>query len=251
MGWQLRTTSLGTKLALATVAVLSLVSLFLYQQLTSREREHLLSSKTRAAKMVTELFAASLAAPLDFGDAEAVEVEFGNLRTNSEITDTFVWSSSSNRRARLKGDESAPEGTIVPSGDGTRVTEDRVEVTQSVVGRQGKPIGRAVVVFSLAGENAAFAANRTRILWATFAMDAVTALILILIARQQIVKPLAKVGEGARRLEKGLLDTRVDIKSRDEIGQLGRAFNSMGAAIADREQRLQAARKSLRDLFDH
>jgi HAMP domain-containing protein/HPt (histidine-containing phosphotransfer) domain-containing protein len=251
MGWSVRTTSLGTKLALATVVVLSVVSLFLYQQLTSRERDHLLSSKTRAANMVTELFATSLAAPLDFGDAEAVEVELGNLRTNSEITDASIWSSSSNLLARLRRDPPPEETVGPPNAEGTRVLEDRVEVTRLVFGRQGKPIGRAVVVFSLASENAAFAANRTRILWATFAMDAVTALILILIARQQIIKPLAKVAEGTRRLEKGQLDSRVDIQSRDEIGQLAHAFNAMGAAIADREQRLEAARKSLRDLFDH
>src|SRR5258706_9408891 len=102
MGWSARTTFLVTKLALATVAVLSVVSLFFYQQLTSRERVFLLSSKTRAANMVTDLFAASLGAPLDFGDAEAVEVELGNLRSNSEITDAAVWSSSSNLLARLQ-----------------------------------------------------------------------------------------------------------------------------------------------------
>src|SRR5258707_10090291 len=102
--WSERTSSLGAKLAFATVLVLSGVSLFLYQQLTSREREHLISSKSRAAGMVSELFAASLAAPLDFGDAEAVEVELGNLRTNSEIMDATVWSSSSNLLARLRDD---------------------------------------------------------------------------------------------------------------------------------------------------
>jgi PAS domain S-box-containing protein len=251
MGWSVRTTSLGTKLALATVVVLSVVSLLLYQQLTSRERDHLVSSKTRAAKMVTELFAASLAAPLDFGDAEAVEVELGNLRTNSEITEAAVWSSSSNLLARLNREPAAKDDLDPPTSEGTKVFEDRVEVVHQVFGRQNKPIGKAVVVFSLAAENAAFAANRTRILWATFAMDAITALILILIARQQIIKPLAKVAEGTRRLEKGQLDSRVDIHSRDEIGQLAHAFNAMGDAIADREQRLEAARKNLRDLFDH
>jgi HAMP domain-containing protein/HPt (histidine-containing phosphotransfer) domain-containing protein len=250
MGWSERTTSLGTKLALATVVVLSVVSLFLYQQLTSRERDHLLSSKTRAATMVTDLFAASLAAPLDFADADAVEVELGNLRINSEITDASVWSSSSNLLASLYREDAANVGGP-PGAEGARVLEDRLIVTRSVLGRHGKPLGKAVVEFSLAGENAAFAANRTRILWVTFAMDAITALILILIARLQIINPLAKVAEGTHRLEKGQLDSRVDIKSRDEIGQLARAFNAMGAAIADREQRLEAARKSLRDLFDH
>jgi HAMP domain-containing protein/HPt (histidine-containing phosphotransfer) domain-containing protein len=251
MGWSPRTTSLGTKLALATVVVLSLVSFFLYEQLTSRERDHLLSSKTRAANMLTELFAASLAAPLDFGDAEAVEVELANLKTNSEITDASVWSASSNLLSRLHHDGPEADATPPARADMTAVLEDRVEVTRTVYGRQGKSIGKAIVTFSLAAENAAFAANRTRILVATLAMDAITALILILIARHQIIRPLAKVADGARRLEKGKLDSRVDIQSRDEIGQLGRAFNAMGDAIADREQRLEAARKSLRDLFDH
>jgi PAS domain S-box-containing protein len=175
------------------------------------------------------------------------------LKTNSEITDASVWSASSNLLSRLRHDGPDAEAELkAPAKDeGMAVLEDRVEVTRTVYGRQGKPIGKAVVTFSLAAENAAFAANRTRILVATLAMDAITALILILIARHQIIKPLAKVADGARRLEKGRLDSRVDIQSRDEIGQLGRAFNAMGDAIADREQRLEAARKSLRDLFDH
>ncbi len=250
MGWSERTSSLGTKLALATVLVLSVVSLFMYRQLTSRERDHLVSSKARAANMVSELFATSLAAPLDFGDAEAVDVELGNLRTNSEIIDASIWSASSNLLARLRNDLT-PETVSSPGDAGTKVFDDRVEVTRTVFGRQGKPLGKAVIVFSLASENAAFTANRLRILWSTLAMVAITALILILIARYQIVAPLAKVAEGTRRLERGEPNSRVDIRSNDEIGQLARAFNSMGAAIADREQRLQAARKSLRDLFDH
>src|SRR6185295_2411417 len=65
------------------------------------------------------------------------------------------------------------------------------------------------------------------------------------------VAPLAKVAEGAKRLEKGDLTARVEVRAGDEIGQLARAFNAMGEAIGDREQRLSAARKSLRDLFDH
>src|SRR5216683_7960360 len=93
MARSLRFTSLGTKLAFATVAVLSIVSILLYQQLTSRERQHLVSSKTRAANMVSDLFAASLAAPLDFGDSEAIEAVLNDLRINPEIVDAAVWSS--------------------------------------------------------------------------------------------------------------------------------------------------------------
>src|SRR6266511_2734851 len=246
--------SLGIKLALATVAVLSLISFLLYEQLTTRERQHLISSKSRAANMVSDLFAASLAAPLDFGDSEAVETELGNLRSNGEIVDAWVWSQdSSDPVARLrKGDDSTEQAIRhTPEREGTVLSDDRVEIVRSVLGRQGKPIGKAVVVFSLASENASFHASRVRILWFTIAMDALTALILILIARHQIIRPLAKVAEGTRRLQKGDYDARVDVRSDDEVGQLAKAFNAMGEAIADREQRLEAARKNLRDLFDH
>lgn len=249
----LRMTSLGTKLALATVGVLSVISVLLYLQLTSREQQHLLSSKSTAAGMVTNLFAASLAAPLDFGDAESMETELGNLRTNPEIIQAWIWSlGSGDPITRLHRDRPASE-EAPPAGldAGSRILADRVEVVRTVIGRTGKPVGKVAVVFSLAAENAAFVANRTRIFWWTLVMDVATAFVLILIARLQIILPLAKVAEGARRLERGELGARVDIQSTDEVGQLARAFNTMGEAIADREQRLDAARQSMRDLFDH
>jgi HAMP domain-containing protein/HPt (histidine-containing phosphotransfer) domain-containing protein len=246
-------TSLGTKLALATVGVLSVISILLYVQLTSRERQHLLSSKTTAAGMVTNLFAASLAAPLDFGDAEAIESELGNLRSNPEIIQAWIWSLGASdpitrlHRNRSPVDDPPPVGLDT----GTRLLADRVEVARLIIGRSGQPVGKVAVVFSLAAENAAFLASRSRIFWWTLVMDVATALGLILIARLQIIRPLAKVADGARRLERGELGARVDIDSADEVGQLARAFNTMGEAIADREQRLDAARQSLRDLFDN
>src|ERR1041385_8707384 len=85
------TVSLGTKLAVATVGVLCIVSTGLYLELTNRERQHLVSSKATAASMVSDLFAASLTAPLDFGDIEAVDAEVRNLRSNNEIIYAAVW----------------------------------------------------------------------------------------------------------------------------------------------------------------
>ena len=126
----LRMTSLGTKLALATVGVLSVISVLLYLQLTSREQQHLLSAKATAAGMVSNLFAASLAAPLDFGDAEAMETELGNLRSNPEIIQAWIWSLGPTdpikrlHRDRSLAQEPPPNGLDV----GTRLLADRVEV---------------------------------------------------------------------------------------------------------------------------
>ena len=67
-----RLASLGTKLGLATVMVLAVVSTVLYFELTRRELTSLLGAKRTAALMVTDLFAASLGAPVDFGDTDAI-----------------------------------------------------------------------------------------------------------------------------------------------------------------------------------
>lgn len=53
-----------------------------------------------------------------------------------------------------------------------------------------------------------------------------------------ITTPIAALTDAARRLEQGE-DVRVDATSEDEIGELSRVFNSMGAEIKSREQELR------------
>jgi hypothetical protein len=83
--------SIGTKLTIATLAVLVLVSVLLYRELTKRERQSLLSAKETAATMVADLFAASLSAPLDFQDADAIGAELSHLEKNPEVICAKVW----------------------------------------------------------------------------------------------------------------------------------------------------------------
>jgi len=124
-------------------------------------------------------------------------------------------------------------------------------VARLVVGRESKEVGRARIVFSLARENAAFAESRRQIFWLTFLLAAGTAAVLIVISRTQIITPLRRLSEAARRVGQGDLATRVDVKSADELGALATAFNRMSEEIGDRERRLAAATQNLRDLFDH
>jgi HAMP domain-containing protein len=249
---KLRGVSIGTKLTFATLAVLLLVSVLLYRELTRRERQSLLAAKETAAMMVADLFAASLSAPLDFADNEAIETELRHLEKNGEVQCAAVF---------LK-DEAKPVATIERGCDasapidGAQVGrnvfhEDRVEVARLVVGRGDANVGRARIVFSLARENAAFAESRRQIFWLTFLLAAGTAAVLIVISRTQIVSPLRRLSEAARRVGGGDLATRVDVRSTDELGQLATAFNRMSEEIGDRERRLAAATQNLRDLFDH
>ena len=249
---QPRGVSIGTKLTIATLAVLLLVSVLLYRELTRRERQSLLAAKETAAMMVADLFAASLSAPLDFADNEAVETELRHLEQNGEVECAAVFLKDATRPvARIERgcDATAPiEASQVGRGI---FHEDRVEVARLVVGRGNVDVGRARIVFSLARENAAFAESRRQIFWLTFLLAFGTAAVLIVISRTQIVSPLRRLSDAARRVGGGDLATRVDVRSTDELGQLATAFNRMSEEIGDRERRLAAATQNLRDLFDH
>lgn len=51
--------------------------------------------------------------------------------------------------------------------------------------------------------------------------------------------PVRKLAEGTRQLAKDNLDYRVDVRSRDEIGELADSFNKMAESLWDSRKRLQ------------
>jgi two-component system, OmpR family, sensor histidine kinase MtrB len=71
--------------------------------------------------------------------------------------------------------------------------------------------------------------------------------VAILLAQRvsrRILRPLAGVSDAARRVAEGLLETRVEASSGDELGTLATSFNQMASALQDmlaRERRFVAA----------
>ncbi len=230
------------------------MSVILFVELADRERQSLVRAKEIAAAMLADLFSASLAAPLDFADTEAIEKEIADVRASPIVTCAAVWEEG---HGGVPGEQvaSGPADCVAalsPQVEAApRVYEDRIVVSRVVLGRSGAPVGRASVVFSLGPENTAYKASRLRILALSLALAAGTATLLILIARSQIVSPLRTITAAAVRMRRGDRSARVDFSSGDEIGVLAGAFNAMGEAVADREASLQAVTQSLRELFDH
>ncbi len=54
----------------------------------------------------------------------------------------------------------------------------------------------------------------------------------------RITKPVEELAEGAREVAAGRWDTRIDLRGRDEIGQLAKAFNEMTQTLAAQKERL-------------
>ncbi len=243
---------IGVKFALVSMLVVGVATLAAFFQATHREQERLIDAKRIAASMVADLLAQSLQAPLDFGDEEALQKELDHLKQNKEVAYAGVW---------RKGEASpwlemiapGPRFTLPVHLDtpGTTALVDRVETVRLVMGRANKPLGSAVIQFSLARENAELAIGRRDILLYCLVLGVATMLLLIGATRRQIVTPLELLLVAARSTERGERGARVEVRANDEIGRLAGAFNAMNEAIFDREQRLAAANKSLRELFDH
>lgn len=63
-------------------------------------------------------------------------------------------------------------------------------------------------------------------------------------------RPLSELSEAAARVAGGDLDTKIDIRSRDEVGQLATAFNEMTRELRGYVREVEASRDQLRDAFD-
>jgi len=70
--------------------------------------------------------------------------------------------------------------------------------------------------------------------------------LLLFFPMRFVVRPLLLLSRAAERLAEGQLDTRVEVQSDDEIGDLGRSFNGMADAIEERTRRLEYTAEDLR-----
>jgi signal transduction histidine kinase/ActR/RegA family two-component response regulator/HAMP domain-containing protein len=96
-------------------------------------------------------------------------------------------------------------------------------------------------------EGRLLAALRTQMLrdWAVAFFTVLAALALSVIAARWVTQPLTVVTETANALASGDMRRRVRLNRKDEIGQLGGAFDAMAAALEDKERQLQAHASTL------
>jgi len=132
-------------------------------------------------------------------------------------------------------------GTIVAASDRRLVgrTIDAKGLPPSAAIRvDGTIVGLLYIgtLSSLPAEEVAFltAVNRSLLLGALIA--SLVAVVVTLATSSRILRPVERLTEAARRMEKGDLSVRVDIESEDEIGQLAHAFNAMARSLAQQER---------------
>jgi len=245
--------SVGAKLALATVTIIALVAAVVTLEITTRERDTLIGGKRAAAAVASDLLAATLIAPLDFADEDAIDADLKNLSANRDVLWAAVFPATGHPRVvMLRPDATALiPGAPPHEAPGMVWTESRLEVARPIVRADGRRLGTLLVAFDLSPEIATFAATRRRILWMSLAVAAATVGLLVVASRRYLVRPLLRLTDAASRIEHGERGVRVALQSGDELGQLGRVFDNMSDAIVQRENELAEATRNLRELFDH
>ena len=81
--------------------------------------------------------------------------------------------------------------------------------------------------------------------WMLFALIGATlfAIAVALYIGRSVARPIAKLEAGANRVAEGDLETRIDIRSRDEFGRLAERFNAMTAALKAHQEQLVQSEK--------
>lgn len=274
--------SVGTKLTIVMLVVLGIVTSITYFQVSRNEREQLLSAKERSAKMVTELFAAGVTAPLSFNDDPGVREHVALLTASSNVRYAAVWDVSESNHAErgTKVDEVIKEGSEaaasqkreLPKAIEVERTDDLLTVEQPVTSAAGETLGVVRVSFSLDRELAAIAKAKQRTLITSIVMAIALAGVLLALTRTLIVKRLAVLSLAAKRFEEQgsseELRSADDLakcslcsyvafavptvkNTNDEVGALAHALSSMAETIATREARIFERNQDLRHILDN
>lgn len=252
-----RLVSVGSKLASATLLVLTAASSVVYVEVSRHERESLLTARENAGTMVARLFAAGLVAPLTFADEKSVQEQTVLLMANDDVVYGGVWSFDADDTARSLhkvGEFRRHDVSIGPPAVRSAVHvergRERILIETPVLDTAGKPVGVAQVAFSLDKENAAIAVLERRTLVGAAAVALGVAVLLLALTRTLVGTRLARLADAAKGFEEGK-PISIDVRGSDEVGALARAFATMTDAIAIREERICERNRDLRRVFDN
>ncbi|GAJ04617.1 unnamed protein product, partial [marine sediment metagenome] len=117
------------------------------------------------------------------------------------------------------------------------------------VNLSGQIVGTYEMLFSMEKTYATLNTHRNfLILISVISLFALVFSFLFLL-RRAIVKPIITFRDDAKLIGKGNLDVKIDIKSRDELGDLASAFNQMASDLKSSRAKIQRYSKTLEQLL--
>ncbi|MBQ9942241.1 MAG: HAMP domain-containing protein, partial [Christensenellaceae bacterium] len=212
--------------------------------------DNLLSQQLSLRMRQVNDFSVSIAQPLQMQDADALyeqAVEQGRSISGRVIvvdelgivqTDSFSALNGARLTDRevlevLSGELDCSHGYhLLANEDGTKSWA--AYYTAAII-KDAAPVG--AVVFSEDIQSIVDKIDAIKLQYlAIFAAATVVILVLSIFLTNHISRPLWQLRENALQLSRGNFSARVDIRGKDELAQLGRAFNSMAARLENVDQ---------------
>ncbi len=152
-----------------------------------------------------------------------------------EVVSTLPLGNASAALASITADSLMMDGGPAPQVRMTTDEETLVGILGPLLTAAGYPLGGYVGLRSRETELAAYAQLQQTILVA-FVVGVLLALLSSLLVARQITRPLMRLVEATRAVRQGHYGGTIDVRSKDEIGQLASAFRRMLRDLREKEE---------------
>jgi two-component system NtrC family sensor kinase len=130
----------------------------------------------------------------------------------------------------VAGDQTLRHLTVIPNEPGCSQASCHAHPPDKTV------LGVLDVEMSMAPVHDALNAARRRLVWTAVALILVTGVVSTLFLERGVLRPVAELRQGTRRIASGDLDTRIAVSGQDELAQLAEAFNQMADDLRSARQ---------------
>jgi len=214
---------LGLKLALVATIVPVLMLLAFGRAKTASDRSEFHAAYLDRAATTARITASALREPAALSDWTVIE-DFVTTTVLTERALAFAYVERTDRkRIASTGNERLSEAVL--AGDG--IVDRRFAVQRAPIEVEGSTLGWVVIGLSLAAPEAALARRATAILVSAGGVGLLTALVLLLALRQQVMRPLKLLGAQVAALGQGDYERPVELGRIDELGGLAEALDRM------------------------
>lgn len=243
-------TRLGPRLfLLVTVAIVGITVAYDILRL-QRERQAVIAQLEREATLVARAVEGPLQFWLRTGNREELERLLGDIRDAKGATCVGIYDPGGTLNLASAAD---PEDAATPAA--CPKTLEAMTVAEAILSRWS-PLGTFHILAPLTREGSRVATLKL-VLPSTVITDpirrhrdvlimerglilAAIGLIVWLAISLGVSRPIRRLMRGVEDIGRGNLDSRIDVKSRTEIGDLARAFNRMAESLQEAQRRSQA-----------
>ena len=222
-------------LIILVLLAMGFLGFYMISSARNTQISHLESQLVNEAKLVANISAPIFSDPAQKANldsiAKTIKSEIGT-RITLIATDGTVLGDSDQDPASMENHSTRPEvisALATGQGQSTRYSatlHENMMYVAVLINYQGKPLGIARVALPLATVNSSINTELTTIVSAVTIVALLFVLVAALITRM-ITRPVRQITKAVEGIAAGNLDQQIPIRTYDEIGRLGHAFNDM------------------------